>query len=153
MTPKASAHSPDIPFWRAKRLSQMTPAEWESLCDGCGKCCLHKLQYDRPREIKYTNVACRLLDLDSCRCSDYPNRKKKVPDCVRLRPEEIKRLKWLPTTCAYRLLANGEDLMWWHPLVSGDPETVHSAGISVRGRAIAERDADVLDHHLVSWAK
>ncbi len=153
MSPIASTHTPDIPFWRAKRLSQMTPAEWESLCDGCGKCCLHKLQYERPRQIQYTNVACRLLDLQSCRCTDYPNRKKKVPDCVQLTAKEIKKLKWLPSTCAYRLLAEGEDLMWWHPLVSGDPETVHKAGISVRGRAIAERDADVLDHHLVGWAK
>jgi len=153
MTPKASTHSPDKPFWRAKRLSQMTPAEWESLCDGCGKCCLHKLQYEKPHQIQYTNVACRLLDLESCRCTDYPNRRKKVPDCVQLKANEIKRLKWLPSTCAYRLLANGEDLMWWHPLVSGDPETVHIAGVSVRGRAIAERDADILDHHFISWAK
>lgn len=152
MKPKR-AHSPDEPFWRAKRLSQMTAQEWESLCDGCGKCCLHKLQFDRPRRVEYTNVACRLLDLKTCRCADYANRSEKVPDCVQLTPDTVKKLNWLPSTCAYRLVANGEDLQWWHPLVSGDPETVVTAGHSVRGRAIDERKADILDHHLVSWPR
>jgi uncharacterized cysteine cluster protein YcgN (CxxCxxCC family) len=152
MIPKR-APSPDEPFWRTKRLTQMTRAEWESLCDGCGKCCLHKLQYEKPREIQYTNVACRLLDLETCRCKDYAHRQEKVPDCIQLQAKTVKRLKWLPSTCAYRLLANGEDLPWWHPLVSGDPSTVHSAGQSVKGRAIAERAADILDHHIVSWPK
>jgi len=145
--------SPDEPFWRRKRLSQMTPAEWESLCDGCGKCCLHKLQYERPRQIQFTNVACKLLDLDTCRCTDYPNRRAQVPDCVQLKADNIRRLRWLPSTCAYRLLAEGEDLPWWHHLVSGDRNTVHTAGQSVKGRAVAERAADVLDHHIVAWPK
>jgi len=147
------APSSDEPFWRRKRLSQMTQAEWESLCDGCGKCCLHKLQYEKPRHVQYTNVACRLLDLGTCRCTDYAHRREKVPDCVRLTPDTIKKLRWLPSTCAYRVLAEGGDLAWWHHLVSGDRDTVHSAGISVRGRAIAERAADILDHHIVTWPK
>lgn len=153
MTPKRQSVPPEEPFWRTKRLSQMTQAEWESLCDGCGKCCLHKLQFERPREIQYTNVACRLLDTKSCRCKDYPNRQSKVDDCVQLTPDEVKKLKWLPSTCAYRLLANGEELYWWHHLVSGDRETVHAAGQSVRGRAVPERKADILEHHIVSWPK
>jgi len=152
MTPKRT-NSPDKPFWRTKRLSQMTAEEWESLCDGCGKCCLHKLQFDKPRRVEYTNVACRLLDLKTCRCSDYEHRSEKVPDCVQLAPDTVKKLNWLPSTCAYRLVARGDDLYWWHPLVSGDPESVVKAGQSVRGRAIAERQADILDHHLVSWPK
>ena len=152
MIPKR-ANSPDLPFWRTKRLSQMTAQEWELLCDGCGKCCLHKLQFDRPRRVEYTNVACRLLDLKTCRCTDYTHRSEKVPDCVQLTPNTVKKLNWLPSTCAYRLVANGQDLYWWHPLVSGDPETVVSAGQSVRGRAVDERKADILDHHLVSWPR
>ncbi len=139
------------PFWRTKTLREMSRPEWESLCDGCGKCCLHKLQYDDTGEVHYTNVACRLLDLDSCRCSNYPQRQRHVPDCVALRPDKVLELGWLPSTCAYRRLANGQPLAWWHPLVSGDPETVHAAGQSVRGRAIAEKKADILDHHIVTW--
>lgn len=139
------------PFWRTKRLGEMTREEWESLCDGCGKCCLHKLQYEDTGELYYTNVACRLLDLHSCRCKNYPERQRLVPDCVQLRADKVLELNWLPSTCAYRLLANGKDLYWWHPLVSGDPETVHQAGQSVRGRAIPERRARILDHHIVTW--
>ena len=139
------------PFWKTKSLEQMTREEWESLCDGCGKCCLHKLQYEDTGEIYYTEVACRLLDLGSCRCSNYAERQKHVPDCVALRPDKVMELNWLPSTCAYRLLANGKPLAWWHPLVSGDPDSVHAAGQSVRGRAIPERKADILDHHIVTW--
>lgn len=138
-------------FWQTKTLAEMSPSEWESLCDGCGKCCLHKLQDADTDEVFGTNVACRLLDLGTCRCTDYPNRKIKVPDCVQLSPETAGTLPWLPPTCAYRLLAHGNPLPDWHPLVSGDPETVHTAGISVRGRAVSEKQAGPLDAHLVDW--
>ncbi len=139
------------PFWQVKSLGEMSPSEWESLCYGCGKCCLHKLQYDDTGEVHYTNVACRLLDLGSGRCSNYAERQRHVPDCVALKPEKVLELSWLPSTCAYRLLANGLPLAWWHPLVSGDPESVHAAGQSVRGRAVAEKKADILEHHIVTW--
>lgn len=142
----------DAPFWRTKKLSQMSRQEWESLCDGCGKCCLHKLQDADTDEIFATNVACRLLDLTSCQCTDYKNRKAKVPDCVQLSPKTAGTLSWLPPTCAYRLLANDEDLPNWHPLVSGDKETVHVAGVSVRGRAVSEVVAGSLESHLVEWS-
>ncbi len=143
---------PDTPpFWKTKTLGEMTRAEWESLCDGCGRCCLHKLRDEDTNEVVFTNVACRLLNIPSCRCADYENRRKWVPDCVKLTPAKLKKIDWLPPTCAYRLLAEGKDLMWWHPLVSGDPETVHKAGVSVRGRAIRERDAGPLEDHTVRW--
>ena len=139
------------PFLRTKRLAEMTGAEWESLCDGCGKCCLHKLEDIDTGEIAFTNVACRLLDLGSCRCGDYRNRKRMVADCIVLSPDKVADLSWLPASCAYRLIWQGEDLAWWHPLVSGDPETVHQAGISVRGRAVNERKAGDLRNHVVDW--
>jgi uncharacterized cysteine cluster protein YcgN (CxxCxxCC family) len=129
----------------------MSRAEWEALCDGCGKCCLHKLEDEDTGEVHYTNVACRLLNLGTCRCSDYPNRKTHVPDCVKLSAHEVLKLRWLPSTCAYRLLSEGKTLPWWHPLVSGDPESVHRAGISLRGRAVAENRAGPLDRHIVTW--
>lgn len=129
----------------------MTPEEWESLCDGCGRCCLHKLRDDDTREIAYTNIACRLLDQDSCRCSDYAQRRRRVPDCVQLTPATVRAIDWLPPSCAYRRLAEGKDLLWWHPLVSGDPQTVHQAGISVRGRTVNERRAGPFEHHIVDW--
>ena len=141
----------DLPFWQTKTLEEMTPDEWESLCDGCGRCCLHKLRYDVDDSLGFTNVACRLLDLETCRCSRYETRRRYVPDCVSLTPAEVRAIDWLPPSCAYRLLAEGKPLAWWHPLVSGDPETVHSAGVSVRGRAVGERQAGPLDHHLVDW--
>ena len=123
----------DEPFWRVKRLEEMTGAEWESLCDGCGRCCLNKLEDEDTGEIAWTDVACRLLDGETCRCRDYANRQALVPDCIPLNPETVRSLTWLPPTCGYRLVEEGHDLYWWHPLVSGDPETVHEAGISVRG--------------------
>jgi uncharacterized protein len=140
-----------VPFWKAKSLEQMSHDEWESLCDGCGRCCLHKLRDDDTGELSFTNVACRLLDLNSCQCSDYAHRRRRVPDCVSLTPEEVRAIDWLPPSCAYRRLAEGKDLAWWHPLVSGDPDTVHEAGISVRGRAINERRAGPFEAHIVDW--
>ncbi|MBN8899815.1 MAG: hypothetical protein BGO51_26670 [Rhodospirillales bacterium 69-11] len=138
-------------FWKTKTLEEMTPAEWESLCDGCGRCCLHKLRDDDTQALSFTNVACRLLDLESCGCSKYERRHRYVPDCVRLTPATVREIDWLPPSCAYRRLADGKDLAWWHPLVSGDPETVHQAGISVRGRVVSERNAGPLEHHIVDW--
>lgn len=138
-------------FWETKPLSELTPDEWESLCDGCGKCCLHKLEDEDTGEIAYTNVACRLLDIGTCRCSAYEQRHRLVPDCVKITPDNIREHAWLPQTCAYRLLAEGKPLAWWHPLVSGNPETVHEAGISVRGRSVSERRAGDLEDHVVDW--
>ena len=143
--------SPRAPFWMTKRLDEMTLEEWESLCDGCGRCCLHKLRYEDTGALSFTNVACRLLDLGSCRCRDYANRRRAVPDCVSLTPKDLAEIDWLPPSCAYRRLAEGHDLAWWHPLVSGDLETVHRAGISVAGRAVGERQAGPLEHHIVDW--
>ncbi len=143
----------DRPFWQRKTLAEMTPEEWEALCDGCGKCCLVKLEDPDSGAVDYTEVACRLLDIGTCRCTNYPARRKLVPDCIILSPESIASLDFMPSTCAYRRLAEGKSLAWWHPLVSGDPETVHAAGISVRGRAVPETEvADAeLEDHIVDW--
>jgi uncharacterized protein len=139
------------PFWQTRSLSEMTGEEWESLCDGCGRCCLNKLEDIDSGEIAYTSVACRLLDLETCRCSDYDARTRFVPDCVVLTPKRVGQLRWLPSTCAYRVLSEGGDLAAWHPLVSGDPDSVRKAGISVLGRVISERDADDLEDYVVTW--
>jgi len=141
------------PFWRTKRLDQMSPQEWESLCDGCAKCCLVKLEDEDTGEIEPTDVACRLLDLGTCRCGDYARRKKKVPDCVILTPKNVGELKWMPATCAYRLVNEGKDLFPWHHLVCGDPDAVHRAGASIKGRVVSERDVpdeELLDH-VIDW--
>jgi len=137
------------PFWKSKELAEMTSEEWESLCDGCGLCCLHKLEDYDTGEIAYTNVACRLLNLETCRCKKYTKRKKLVPDCVHLKPEQVESFKWLPTTCAYRLISEGKDLYDWHPLKSGSALSVHQAGISISGKAISERDAGDLQDHMI----
>ncbi|MDR3464662.1 MAG: YcgN family cysteine cluster protein [Xanthobacteraceae bacterium] len=141
-------------FWKTKTLEEMSDSEWESLCDGCARCCLEKLEDEDTGKIYFTHVGCTLLDSTSCACKDYPNRSQKVPDCVRLTPENVRTLNWLPPSCAYRLVAEGRDLYWWHPLVSGSPDTVHEAGVSVRGRVEASEDdvddAD-LEDHIVRW--
>ena len=139
------------PYWRTKTLEEMTREEWEALCDGCARCCLLKLEDADTGEIAYTDIACRLLDSGTCRCTRYRQRLRLVPDCVDLTPERVRKLGWLPSTCAYRLLAEGRDLAWWHPLVSGDPETVHRAGISVRGRVVPERRGDDPEERIVTW--
>lgn len=136
-------------FWREKSMRDMSRQEWESLCDGCGKCCVHKLEDEETGEMLPTNVACRLLDRRTGRCKDYRNRKAHVPECVRLTPQKILDLDWLPSTCAYLLLAEGKDLYDWHPLISGDPESVHAAGQSVRGWTVSEDDAGDFEHHLI----
>ncbi len=144
----------EMPFWHRKSLAEMTNSEWESLCDGCGKCCLNKLEEEETDRTYYTDVGCRLLDGNTCRCRDYANRQELVDDCVRLTPKSLKKITWLPPSCAYVLLSQGKDLYWWHPLVSGDPETVHAAGVSVRGRVrdteVNVPDAD-LEDYIVNW--
>ena len=133
------------PFWKAKSLAEMSRAEWESLCDGCGRCCLVKLEDEDTGAIHATDVACRLFDAGACRCRDYANRTTVVPDCVGLTPHAVRSLTWLPPTCAYRLVAAGKDLPWWHPLVSGRAESVVEAGVSVKGRVHAGEDDVALD--------
>ena len=128
------------PFWETKTLGQMDAREWESLCDGCGRCCLIRFEDEDTGEIIPTRVACRLLDTETCRCSNYQHRKRFVPDCIKLTPGAIEHLTWMPRTCAYRRLYEGRGLADWHPLVSGDPQSVVKAGVSVRGQIISERD-------------
>ncbi|WP_448579731.1 YcgN family cysteine cluster protein [Thermaurantiacus sp.] len=136
-------------FWERHSLAELTRTEWELLCDGCGKCCLHKLEDEETGRIYRTNVACRLLDPESCRCADYAHRKARVPDCVQLRPALVARLDWLPSTCAYRLVDAGKPLPNWHHLVSGDREAVHRAGASVRGWTVSEDLAGELEDHII----
>ena len=127
-------------FWEEKSLEEMSSAEWESLCDGCALCCMNKIEDVESGELFYTNTACELLDLSSCRCSDYPNRLRKVPDCLQLTPANIDSYDWLPASCAYKRLANGQSLAPWHPLISGWPESVHEAGISMFGQMVPDED-------------
>lgn len=140
------------PFWKTKRLAEMTREEWESLCDGCARCCLHKLEDIDTGDVHYTSVACRYLG-DDCRCEHYPRRHRLVPDCVVLTPRRVGEFKWLPSTCAYRLVAEGKDLEWWHPLVSGDSDSVHRAGISVRDKTVDERyvHPDDYEEKIIRW--
>lgn len=142
-----------VPYWESKSLDEMSGTEWEALCDGCARCCLNKLEDWDTGEIAWTSVACELLDGDSCRCRDYENRAATIPDCVQLTPGEVRELTWLPATCAYRLVSEGRDLYWWHPLVSGSADTVHEAGISVQGRTVSEDGMDLEDYekYVVNW--
>ena len=141
------------PFWREKSLEEMSGAEWESLCDGCGRCCLNKLQDADSGDIAWTDLACRLLDGQACRCSNYEGRQAEMPDCIPLNPQTVREITWLPPTCGYRLVRENRDLYWWHHLVSGDRETVHQAGISVRGRTISEAGWALEDYEsrIVDW--
>jgi uncharacterized cysteine cluster protein YcgN (CxxCxxCC family) len=129
---------PSEPFWRTTALADMTAAEWESLCDGCGLCCLIRLEDEDTGEVTPTRVSCVLLDTRTCRCSDYQDRHRTVPDCIKLTPGNLADLPWMPASCAYRRLHDGKDLPRWHPLLTGDPESVHRAGVSVRGQTISE---------------
>ena len=140
-------------FWLAKTLQGMTPAEFESLCDGCGKCCLHKLEDDDNGDVYYTNVACRFLDHSSCKCQTYNSRQQAVAACVVLTPSSVRDTYWLPDTCAYRLIDAGIPLPNWHPLVSGDPESTHKAGMSVAGKVLHENSVnlDDLEEYVVRW--
>lgn len=136
------------PFWE-KPLSTLKREEWEALCDGCGQCCLHKVEDEDTGDIYHTNVACKLLDLRIARCSDYKDRRRQVPDCVRLTPHLAHTLPWLPDSCAYRLRAEDLPLPEWHYLVCGDREAVHRAGVSVVGKAISEEIAGPLEQHIL----
>lgn len=140
-------------FWEQKTLAELNPTEWESLCDGCGKCCLNKITTDDPDEFLYTRIACRLLDTDSCRCSNYENRFQHVKACEQLTPQTVKDLKWLPNTCAYRLVAQRQPLPAWHHLVCGDKNAIHAADESVRGGIISEEfvHEDGWDEHIIQW--
>jgi uncharacterized cysteine cluster protein YcgN (CxxCxxCC family) len=140
-------------WWNSLALADLTTEQWEALCDGCARCCLLKLQDARDGEIYYTSVRCRYLVEESCRCSDYHNRSRLVPNCMRLSPEAMAELEWLPSTCAYRLRAEGKPLPHWHPLVSGDPGSVHRNGLSVRGRTISEEHVhpDCYEEYIVTW--
>ncbi|MFN4241561.1 MAG: YcgN family cysteine cluster protein [Erythrobacter cryptus] len=137
-------------FWELP-LEALSRSEWEALCDGCGRCCLHKLEDEETGEVHDTNIACRLLDPATARCRDYRNRKAFVPDCLRLTPRIVATVQWLPSTCAYRLRAEGRPLPGWHYLLSGDRHKVEEVGVSVIGRVVSETEAGPLEHHIVEW--
>lgn len=140
-----------IPFWKTKRLDELSPAEWEALCDGCAKCCVHKLEDDETGRVHYTCVACRLLDVNTCRCTNYENRHELVPDCAVLSIDHPEHFSWMPETCAYRLMQEGKPLPDWHPLVTGDSASVHAHGASARRKLIPEFLADeaALENYIV----
>lgn len=140
-------------FWLTIPLSEMNNEYWELLCDRCGLCCLHKIEDIDTKKVFYTKVACKYLDISLCKCINYENRIKKIDGCIKLNFEKVQQLSWLPVSCAYRRIAEGKKLEWWHPLLSGSYDTVHKAGISVRGRCISERDIDMinLEKYIVDW--
>ena len=133
----------------------MSAQEWESLCDGCAQCCVVKLEDEDSREIHFTDVVCKLLDLQQCRCTDYRHRSTRVPDCLTLTPENLADLSWMPHSCAYRRLAEGRGLAWWHPLVSSSADSVHDSGVSVRGKVVSELgvDEEMLELHIIDWIR
>ena len=143
----------DLAFWEKKSLEEMTVPEWESLCDSCGKCCLYKLEDEDSGEIYFTNVVCRLIDMESCRCTCYSVRGQRVPDCLDLKHASFTQYHWLPETCAYRRLSEGRPLPDWHPLISGTPASVHEAGVSIRSYAIFESDETNVTEHVIEWLK
>ncbi|MBT3197171.1 MAG: YcgN family cysteine cluster protein [Gammaproteobacteria bacterium] len=136
-------------FWERFTLQQLTPKEWEALCDGCARCCLQKLEDEDSGEVYYTSIACNRLNLELCRCSDYPNRNAHVPNCVHLTPERTAEFHWLPSSCGYRRLHEGQPLADWHPLITGSADTVHDAGVSIRSFAMLERGDEVLEDYLI----
>jgi len=140
------------PFWETKSLAELDQTEWESLCDGCGKCCLNKLIDEDTDELVFTNVACDLLNLKTCQCGDYAHRFRKVPDCIQLSADKIADFAWLPDSCAYRRLAEGRPLPEWHPLLTGSRSAMHAAGQSVRGKVIHECERGDWEDHIVTWA-
>lgn len=140
-------------FWKTHQLHEMTDEQWESLCDNCGKCCLHKLEDEKTGELHYTSVACRLMDLKTCRCSRYSERTQLIPSCLDLHQPNFVQFDWLPETCAYRLLSEGEDLPEWHPLVTGSPNSVHNRGISIRSYAMKASDVNRVEDHIIKWLK
>jgi len=128
------------PFWETKPLENMTTQEWESLCDGCAQCCLHKLEDEDTGEIFVTQIVCDLLNLETCQCTAYGERSELVPTCITMKPQDVKTISWMPQSCAYRLLSENKPLSSWHPLVSGQKKSVITAGVSVKSRAISEKD-------------
>ncbi len=144
---------PNPPFWITKPLPDLSGSEWESLCDGCAKCCLHRFEDEDTQEIFFTNVCCRYLDQSICQCTEYNLRSVNVPECVTVTPELLQDPYWLPETCAYRLLAEGKELPHWHPLITGTPESVRNAGQSIGGRVISELETDELEHHMIDWVR
>ena len=141
------------PFWKTKKLEELSHEQWESLCDRCAKCCLIKLEFEDTGELCYTHLVCRYYDEHDCTCTCYGERTVLVPTCVKLTPQNLEALHYMPATCAYRLLFEGKNLPWWHPLVSGNPETVHGAGISIRGKVLCEDrvKAEDWEEHIVDW--
>ncbi|HBC58615.1 MAG TPA: YcgN family cysteine cluster protein [Gammaproteobacteria bacterium] len=147
--------APELPFWKQKSLHEFSTQEWEALCDGCGRCCVAKLEDMDTGELHYTNVACRLLDLETTRCGDYKNRFQRVPLCVKLTPDNLSQIPYLPSTCSYRLVYEGKDLPSWHPLISHQADSTFLAGICVGDKVISEDDIteDELEWHIVDWIK
>jgi len=139
------------PFWKTKSLDKLSTEEWESLCDGCARCCVFQFEDEDNGDLYQTDVVCGLLDMDKCQCTDYPNRQTKVPDCIQITPENILSLKWMPESCAYRQIALGNDLPDWHQLVSGSAKSVVEKGFSVKGKVVSANDVDDIEDHIISW--
>lgn len=142
-------------FWHKHSIDELSTQEWEALCDGCAKCCLHKLEDEDTGDVYYTKISCRYSDADSCQCTVYETRNQLVPNCVWLQPEDVGEFHWLPSTCAYRLVAEGKPLYDWHPLISGDANSVHDAGVSIKGRTLSEEyvHPDGMEEHIIRWVE